>query len=302
MKKSYAKSFLIAIFTLFVSISCDQQFDTPSRLTANNLLKDKDFLSFMSSVEEARQKILFRQKDLVIFNVTNGVSKPDFDGSLKNANTSLEKIGQWAKTKELAIENKNLIVQELGFKNSVEYDQIEQNIQKSREIVVAKYPELLTLSLETRKDLFLKVVEQWEKLPNAKTAFSENVICTNCFFNNCNSCGTGEGKSEIWEQSGGDKCTIWQQNCKKIRDGQLGEARAILLAEWVTAGITVYEIGTNVAAGSAPIIGPFSVYAGAGAGILSGLGVAAWATFIYYEKVKVIEGEYSNCLMDGPCA
>lgn len=111
MKKSYAKSFLIAIFTLFVSISCDQQFDTPSRLTANNLLKDKDFLSFMSSVEEARQKILFRQKDLVIFNVTNGVSKPDFDGSLKNASTSLEKIRQWGKTKELAIENKNLIVQ-----------------------------------------------------------------------------------------------------------------------------------------------------------------------------------------------
>ncbi|AEI48473.1 hypothetical protein [Runella slithyformis] len=184
MKKSYAKSFLIAIFTLFVSISCDQQFDTPSRLTTNNLLKDKDFLSFMSSVEEARQKILFRQKDLVIFKVTNGVSKPDFDGSLKNASASLEKIRLWAQTKELAIENKNLIVQELGFKNSVEYDQIEQNIQKSRETVVAKYPELLTLPKEERKELFLKVVEQWGKLPTAKTAFRENVICTDCFMNN----------------------------------------------------------------------------------------------------------------------
>ena len=56
MKKSYAKSFLIAIFTLFVSISCDQQFDTPSRLTANNLLKDKDFLSFMSSAGLSHKK------------------------------------------------------------------------------------------------------------------------------------------------------------------------------------------------------------------------------------------------------
>lgn len=294
MKKSYAKPFLIAIFTLFVSISCDQQFDTPNRLTADSLLKDKDFLSFMSSAEEARQKVLFRQKDLVIFSVVNGVSKPDFDASLRNASASLEKIKQWAQTKDLAVRNKNLIVKELGFENLADYDQIEQNIQTKRGILVNKYPELLTLTQEARKELFLKVIGQWGKSPNAKTSFRENVICTNCFMNNCNSCGTGEGKSsDIWDPSGGcaERYRECIQNKATIRDASKNLALVVYI-EYLIAqcGSTALEAGTW-----ATSLGP---QAGVLVGGLAFAGCALGATLIYSETLRLIEATYRDGILD----
>lgn len=43
-------------------------------------------------------------------------------------------------------------------------------------------------------------------------------------------------------------------------------------------------------------------HAGAAAGILSGLGCGAWATYICQAKESQIEADYIMCTMDGPCA
>ena len=302
MKKLNLKSILSLFLLFFLSFGCEQQVDVPEKLTAAVLLKDNDFLDFMETAEEVRYKVLRRQSDWVIFAEANGVRKPDFSASLKNADNSLEKVRQWGSTKESAIQNKILIVKELGFTDWNEYEQLEEKIAKKRSTLTAKYPVLLTMSVEDRRELLAKVVKKWENIPNTKISTGGwNVLCTNCFFNNCNSCGTGEGKhpNDPWAGGSGpcEKLNNCLQNARNKKEAQLNQARALYVAELVLCGADGLAAGGTVMAGTV-MFPPASVLAGTATALGVSVGCLSLVTYIYSQRSREIQADYNHMVME----
>jgi hypothetical protein len=256
-------------------------------LTANALLNDKDFVSFMSTVEELRY--------VSVRKVANSRTLPNLEFSLKRIETLSQNINT---------ANKELIIKELGFRDYEEYNQLQEALDKKRVLLLHKFPSLSSMDGQKLKSLSSELISKTKTFANTRTSGSD--ICIDCFMNNCEQCYWGNGYAKAVPGSdgaGGDQeCDKWRQACKQKRQGALDQAKGELLAEALGCLAAGYQIGTNVAAGSVPFIGPFAGHAGAAAGILSGFGCGAWATYIYLAKESQIEADYTMCTMDGPCA
>ena len=174
MKKLRLKSLLSLFLLFFVAISCDQQVDTSEKLTADALLKDRDFLGFMESAEEIHYKVFYRQRDL---------------GTFEKVDASIARIKSLSTNSESASRNKSLIVKEVGFKDLPQFDQIDKELQLKRSVLVEKYPQLLVLSSKERQELLLKAVDGYKKMPTARLKGDDNNyghgVCVKCYYSCC---------------------------------------------------------------------------------------------------------------------
>ncbi|WP_428654760.1 hypothetical protein [Runella sp.] len=282
MKKTYIKSFLTVIITFFISMSCDRQLESAPQLTADKLLKDKDFLSFLSSTEEVRYKVIYRQRDLRTF---------------ERVDSSLKKIQTWGKDPKLTLKNKALIVNELGFESWSAYEKLENDIQKKRALIISKYPELLSLPSEERMDLLLKTIERWDNSSQIRRNVSD--LCPNCFFNNCDYCSDGQFKEP---NPGENAATGYNQakleECKQIK---LGIKNASLNIAWVVyleSLIGCGAVGVEAGSWAAGLTGPLAGHAFVVVGGLAGSGCALGATLIYFQTKNLIELTYRDGVMD----
>ena len=284
MKKLRLKSLLSLFLLFFVAISCDQQVDTSEKLTADALLKDRDFLGFMESAEEIHYKVFYRQRDL---------------GTFEKVDASIARIKLLSTNSESASRNKSLIVKEVGFKDLPQFDQIDKELQLKRSVLVEKYPQLLVLSSKERQELLLKAVDGYKKMPSARLKGDDDNyghgVCVKCYFNNCNSCGTGEPKHENPPPGAlsGDcaKLANCKQNKQTMRDASRNVALAIflqyLVAECGSAAVSAGTYGLTFGPQGAALLGG-----------LAGTGCALVATVIYTETLRMIEAAYQDGIMD----
>ena len=284
--KNLRLKFFLSLFLLFlVVISCDQQVDTSKQPMADALIKDKDFLGFMESAEEIHFKVFYRQRDL---------------GTFEKVDASIARIKSLSINSESALRNKSLIVKEIGFKDLPQFDQIDKELQLKRSVLVEKYPQLLVLSSKERQELLLKVVDGYKKMSTARLKGDENNyghgVCVRCYFNNCNSCGTGEPKAEnpppgALSGECANKLASCKQNKQTIRDASKNIAFVIFLEYLVlNCGSTAVSAGTSGLA--------FGPHGAALLGALAGTGCALAATLIYTQTLRLIEATYLDAIMD----
>ena len=176
-----------------------------------------------------------------------------------------------------------------------EYEKLENEIQKKRTLVISKYPELLSLSSEQRKDLLFKVVKQWDNLPQIRK--NGNDLCPNCFFNNCDYCRNGQVKTPSPDENGGydiGKLEECKQIKRGIRDASLNIAWVVYIEALVGCLVTGAEAGSWAAGLTGPLAGhSFVAVAGLAA---SGCGLGA--TLIYFQTKNLIELTYRDGVMD----
>ncbi|WP_041340541.1 hypothetical protein [Runella slithyformis] len=117
--------------------------------------------------------------------------------------------------------------------------------------------------------------------------------------NNCNSCGTGQGKTEIWEPYGGscEKLQQCKSNAKNKRNAAKNQAEALFIAELVLCGADALAAGGYVAGGSA-ILGPGSLLAGVATTLVVDIGCMSLAAYVYHNRTREIDADYQHMIWE----
>lgn len=279
MKKLNLKLFLSLFLLFFISFGCEEQISsTPKKLSAEVLLKDKAFVNFIEVVREMHQKVIYRQRDLGTF--------PKVEGSIK-------KIRDWGKSEESALQNKELIVQELGFEDWNEYINLEKVLEDRRAIFTRKFPNFVNLPNVEKESIFLQAIEKLDKIPQART--SHNVICPQCFFNSCDHCGNLPTYKSEFGQYGGGCDNTKLENCKANKAVIRDASKNLALVAFLTyVAATCGPFGAQVAAAGAVATGG----PGALIGFFAFSGCTLPGLVVYHETLRLIEASYRDGIMD----